>query len=116
MTKGRQVSQEEFLKFLLDKQNAAYRIVNEEKARAEFKFQSSMRFIRKRLYNRFGIRIGDKIRYKDNLVCRVRDVGVYSPYDNSDEIDIYIIYKVIGKDGKFGTFHLDDIKDINVIK
>lgn len=114
----KQLTTEKYLEFLLGLQNAAYRGVNEAKAEAEDKFQRLLRFIRRRLYGKFGIRIGNSIRYR-NSVYIVKDVGVCSPYSEDAKPDVYFVCYPKGRKSKglrVLTLHLADIDDIQVIK
>lgn len=115
--KGRQVTTEEYLEFLLGLQNAAYRNVNEAKSKAEESFQRGMRFIRRRLYGKFGVRIGDTIQYNYAKYV-VKDVGVCSPFSEDAKADVYIVIYPKGRNSKTRplTLHLADLKYIQVIK
>lgn len=115
---GKQLTTEEYLEFLLGLQNEAYRKVNEAKNEAEDKFQRSLRFIRRRLYGKFGVRIGNSIRYHDSAYI-VKDVGVCSPYSEDAKPDVYFVCYPKDRNSKglrVLTLHLADLKDIQVIK
>lgn len=107
--------EEQLLKTLLDKQNKAYYTAREERAKIEYQLQMSMRIIRRQLYKFYGVRIGDKVRFKENRICTIIDMGICEPY-YQNKPEFYLTFREVGRNGKIGTFYSAALKHIQVIK